>query len=433
METSLDKYRIAKKDIKLNKYPYRENEQFIFTPGMSDSLNKSQYKRLRILDMEIIQLAKEKNNYLHEMLQYQSSFDECDNNSSSYLKALTGELNEVEIKLALKKEEKGQFIEDMNNRGIPLDVAESGQEKVGEKTTKPKKKGWIKTLTIIVMYLVIEAFLYITQYDSLRDVKSYEEIGTRVLAMFILIAAFHIVAHLNRKKKKLIYTLYLGFNIVMITIMMLAPPALQHVYPETMGTSTASAWSLEEPIESEILAGDTYIPSWVKLYRKMEWAPAGLGIIMFLVIFFVIPNSFWQQAKDMEEGYIVSSHLNTPENETWSAQQELKAFKNEIAVLNYEQKKIQSKIREIDNSPADIIPFRKKLQDLKDAIMKNEREISDLKIEAEELIIELDTELNEYRVEYEDILSHDEVKNAFITPEWNTRKDILNHFKTSTL
>ena len=431
----LDKYQTAKKDISLNKHPHRQSGKMQWTPGHRKILSRQEYRSFRILDNEIERLKGDKVGQLQEMILYQTPFDERQKNHIAKFDGLKSRLRNMEEKSSLKETEKSSIIDDMKNRGIQLYDEEPEIKAPKKAESRFKIRDGSRIFTIVLIYLVIEVFIYFTQYDSQRDVKSYEEIGARVLAMFILVGAFHIVAHLNRLKKKPVYSIYLGFSILLITIMMFAPPALHFAYPETVGsTGSESLWSIEEnePAEQAGLVSD--VPNWVGLYRKMEWAPAGLGIIVFLIIFFALPNPLWQKdtSTDLESSLEEDGKNDDQASTKLWAQKELRILSKTTAELKAASNNIAERIHKLQNSTDDMLPIRSKLRAMKKAVQSLDRQIVKLSIEKEELLHDLETELNDYQVEFENILTNDQVKNSVMNPEWPTRTDIVQHYKLSS-
>lgn len=427
----LDKYQAAKKDISLNKHPHRENGHIQWTPGHRKILSKKNYGELRVYNQEIDQLQDVKEEKVRKMLLYQTPFVDRESHHAHELANVKMQLQEVEEKYSIKQKERNNILDDLRNRGIQLE-----QKSEETETTKPdpRKKSRYRIFTIILIYLVIEAFIYITQYESQRDIKSYEEIGARVLAMFILVGAFHIVAHLNRLDKKLIYFLYLGFNIILITAMMFAPPVMHFAFPESGSSSESSIWSLVDQPEEPILNAAVQDPGWIRLYRKMEWAPAGIGIIVFLIIFFVVPNPlFLKNAQNKTAQLINDSTTNSKEDEFSWFQKELRALERTTTLLKAERDRLRSQYLRMRGSSADILPIRNELQEIKNNIQDIDEQIVSIKIKKEELFHNLETELNEYRVEYENLLANDPIKSSVMKPEWPTRRDILQHFKVASL
>ena len=426
----LDKYQAAKKDISLNKHPHRQDGHIHWTPGHRTILSKKNYSDLRVFNQEIDQLQRAREEKVRQMLLFQTPFDDREAHHQNQLGKIKKQFQDIEEKYSMKETERNNILDDLKNRGIQLEQPDI------ENTRMPapeRKKRSYRIFTIILIYLVIEVFIYITQYESQRDIKSYEEIGARVLAMFILVGAFHIVAHLNRLEGKLIYTLYLGFNILLITAMMFAPPVLHFAYPETASTASTSIWSLTDQSSEPASIVNESDPAWIGLYRKMEWAPAGIGIIVFLIIFFVVPNPLFSKQDRSKAETLSNTKTKEGMDENSWFQKELRTLKHVCTSLKTERDQLLLKFQKIRNDSTDILPIRNELQKIKKSIREIDDKVVTLKIKKEELFHDLETELNEYRVEFENLLTNDPIKSTIMTPEWPTRNDILLHFKVASL
>jgi len=426
-------YRLAKKDIHFNQASYRDNGTFHFTPGQEEIFAQEKYKAIRRLKRDIESLEEEREDILREMPHYRPTYQRLENGHSEKTGSLEKELQQVEEQLGLKQGDLERHKEDMQKRGVVLENEEPEQEGEVEKESMPKKKKWVLPVAIFLMYLVIEAFTYVTQIDSLRDVKSYEEIGSRVFAMFVLILLFHIVAHMARKSRKLVYNISMGFYLLMIGIMMFAPTTLHYIYPEPSQITDASVWALDETtplVEKNIYAA---IPAWVELYRKMEWAPAGLGILVFLIVFFVVPNPFFSKKEEEMTAPEDSDETVLPvdgDDYTW-ANTVWRQLKREMHGLRTKKGMIQAQIQQHKTSDEDLLLLRDKLESMEKKAKTIDQSINSKEVELEEFLKAIQGEINQYRAEYEDILSGDEVKQAFLKPEWPTSKDINKHFKIS--
>ncbi|MEX0813701.1 MAG: hypothetical protein WD048_15895 [Chitinophagales bacterium] len=429
----LDKYRFAKKDIDMSQAPYRKNGTFHFTPGLGKIMGHEKYKAIRKLNNDIKSLEEERDGIFQEMLHYRTSYEKLEKGHHETSSSLDKELKRIEEELELKKSELEQHKEHMDKRDVVLVEEEPQKEVEEEKPSKPKKKKWVLPFAIFLMYIVIEAFTYITQIDSLRDVKSYEEIGARVLAMFVLILLFHIVAHMARKSKKLIYNIAMGFFLLMIGIMMFAPTTLHYIYPEQTETTDASMWSIDEANAPADNIANISNPEWVELYRKMEWAPAGLGILFFLIIFFIVPNPYFSKPaeEDTVEKEMNDEEFPVQEDDTAWALNKWKQLKKEVQILRTKKENIEAEIQNHKTNAEDLIPLSDKLESLKKKTEEIDQSITSKEIERTELFTALKDEFDEYRAEYEDILSGDSVKQAILKPEWPETKDIINHFKIS--
>lgn len=430
---NLNKYRLARKDIGFNQAPYRDNGTFKFTPGLEKIMGQERYKEVRILTKDIESLEVEQENLLKEMRHYRDTYENIDKSYGERISKYQIELQRIEEELALKEADLERHMEDMAKRDIILQDEAPDQEMVEEKEPKVRKKKWLLPVAMFFMYLVIEAFTYVTQIDSLRDVKSYEEIGSRVLAMFVLILLFHIVAHMARKSRKLIYSIAMGFYLLMIGIMMFAPTALHYIYPEPSQTADASIWSLDENTPSVDNNANSTIPGWVELYRKMEWAPAGLGILIFLIVFFVVPNPFFSKKEEDKSVTPENDHENNStemDDRAW-AMSRWKQLKREVHSLRTKKGMVEAQIQQQKSNAEDLLPLQDKLESLEQKIKAIDESIRSKELELEEFLKALEAEINEYRAEYEDILSGDEVKQAILKPEWPGTKDIINHFKVS--
>lgn len=435
----INKYRLAKKDLALNKYSYYdENGRIVPTQGQRKILGVVANRILRI-QVTLKQLKREISEKLTDIIAYRSQFDYLDCMHDSDLENLENEHKDVEENLFVKENELVEFNDELCSRGILLSEIIPQLRNKEIKKIRSKWPGIKRFLLILLIYLVLEGVFFFAQYVILRDIKSVIEIFIRGIVMIVLMGGFHLVAIMNSKERKPIYVVYLTFSILMILITMFGSPVLHEIYPDQAKQSQATEWSLSDTqkLADNILdKNNSDNPKWVKLYRHLDWAPGIISALFFMVIFFALPNPLFKKEtnsppekledKQLEEHH---SFISNGNGDMLWLQQQQKSIHQSINDLTIKKSKIEKTIQDMKNDGIDLIPLRRKLESLMEVVLKSDKEVDELIIEEEELLRELETELDEYQMEYEDLLSHDDIKSSLIKPDWFTRQDIINYFK----
>lgn len=428
---SFDTFELASSDINRNQCPARINGTFYFPPGLERIMGQDKFKVIRTLTSDITSLENQRHAHGQEMLHLQKPSEQCKKERIEKGSALKKDLQMASAELAIKNADLQRHKDHMVKRGIVLEEDQLEQDQKEPKLHKPKKmKNWVLPVAIFAIYFVIEGFTYVTQIDSLRDVMSYEEVAARVLSMLVVLILFHVISHMARKRPSIIYRITLGFFLLMITTMMFAPTTVHYMYPSGTHDTAAEEWSFnEDAISSANSSPSVSNPTWVGLYRKMEWTPAALCILVFLIVFFVLPNPiFNQQNQDNPEEHRKNEGAFTIQKDN-PAKTVWQQLKNEVRGLLSKKETIEVQMKQHESSDPNIVLLLNKLESLKQNVDKIDQLIVSKKINREEHLKSLEADINDYRADYQDILAGDAVKSAILTPEWPTKNDVINYFK----
>ncbi len=426
MKNTLQYYYEVQRDINLDSFPLRlQDGTYKPSHGQLKILNDSKYIRFREIAVEIKQFKERKRQILHNILVYQTPTDRLEQEAQEELKNLKIKLNRIELELSEVLSEKNKLIRDLTNRGF-FPKTNNPELQTIKQDKRDTKGNFKKILGLVGIWLVLEVFMSLIQWSSLRAEKGIEDIIIRSLSLGVLLGFFHLISHKNQITKRLIYRIYQGFNICMIAIMMFAPPVLYHIYPiDNTGGNIASAWSLTEDNKMSMETQMSDTPSLVQLYRKNEWMPAGLSIVFFIVIYFGMQKSGKNGKK---EGKILNDEQET-ELILEPAQERILFLSQEEERLNSEKGNIENSIKTIKEKPSDLIPLLKKVENMQEECRGFDKKIAELNTEFDLLLSNLILVLDEYKVEFLNVLKNDEIKSVFINPIWPNKSDLVNHFK----
>ncbi len=424
---NLKYFRSASSDVALNRYPYRENGNINMTPGMREILRKEDFNNIRKINVDIDRLKNRRSEIINESLKYSNTYDTCEGRHSVKVSDYECILIETEQQLAMKEIELKRFITEMEKRGVFIGLQVNDDPLKEMVSEKIKQNNWKEYITFFLIYVVTEAFSFFTQFQSLRDFKSIEDVGVRALGILILMASFHYASYLNKRTKSTVYSILMGFNILMISIMMFAPPILHYTYPEKKIRTDSSAWSINGTAQLQDSIDSKEIPLWVGIYRTIEWAPAVLGLIGSMIIFSITPNIVTNNTTISFENKRKRENIKI-DDYSW-AKNQLIGLKDSVNNLSEKRNNLQLEMQSLKNNSQDIIPIQNILDEFKKKVDELEEKISYLEIKQDEIIADIESELNEYRTEYHDIISMDEFKRGYLKPEWPDRQDIYNYYK----
>lgn len=426
MET-LRYYNAASKDVKINSAPSRNPDgSYKWSNGQEDILNQPQFDELRKHHSEIVQLETRKDTLSREMLMYQNPAAALEQEGEALAKVWQSEIDDEQLNLKGLKAELKQFDEDMFNRGHYIEEDKPSEMKPKESENK-KKAGinWKVVFSFLGIWLIGEVFMTYVQWSALRDDKGIEDLAVRSLAFGVTLFLLHYVAHLNKKRTRIIYYVYMGFNLLMLLTMLFAPLAISKLYPvDASASSVQDAWSLTGNANAGNTTAITEYPFWVEFYRSYEVTPA---ILCFL--FFVAMVSF-MKPKPKE----TTVQATEPEVKPETVQDEIRKKRKHLQARIQES---ETRIDELRNKLiASLAPntthinnVLNKLESAKAEILAADNRITELKATIEALLKAVEKELNLYKTEYLDILRSDAIKSSFVTPEWHNRNDIIQHFK----
>jgi len=423
-EKDLQFYPEAHRDVNIDSHPKRGSNG-IFEFNRTQLLILSLFIRIPEIFRMIKGLLEKKEALKKDILVYQTPYNKLKQDATVKKEELKNKILERETKLESTVNEREQIERDLANRGFSSVGDETNSSAPIPVKQEPKKQTWKKVLKMIGIWIVLEGFALIIQWASLVEEKSIEEIIVRMVAMILVLGFYHYASDESQKSKSFVYPVYTGFNILMVDLMMIAPPVLYHYFPTTPETTDiASAWSLtgDNNIATSVSQSDT--PSLVQLYRKNEWFPAAISLILFLVIYplrnrLSKNDDAQEQVKAQPEQPKVQKPMQHPLSHLKQVEKQLK---DELDAL-------KKGLKDIDDNPTDLLPVINKIEPIKNECLAIDEKVSILKSELDRLLLELEAKLKDYEDEYRDVLKNDEIKSQFIHPEFPLRKDILNHFK----
>lgn len=427
MSKPLYYYNIAYRDVKLNSIPSRNSDgSYNWTNGMEEILNLSQFNDLRKNYSEISQLEIKKNSILKEMLMYQHPTNNLEKEGESTIKTWQSELEDEQLNFKDLKIDLKQFDEDMFNRGHFIEQDESSEKNI-DKNEDKKRKGinWKEIISFLAVWLIGELFMTYVQWSALRDDKGIEDLAVRSLAFAVTLFLLHYVAHLNKKISRRIYSVFMGFTLFMLLIMLFAPIFLNKLYPIIgFASSAQDAWSITNNTNA-IDATTSKYPFWVEFYRSYEVTPA---ILCFL--FYVAMISFLK-AKH-KEGVMQTTE---PEEKPKTMKDEIREKRSHLKTkIKESEKQIEELNKKMTSSlisnNTQINNVLKKLQSARNEVLAADKRIAELNVMIKALLKAIEKELNCYQTEYLDILRNDSIKYSFITPVWPDKSgnDIIKYF-----
>lgn len=424
MTRDLQNYTDARRDVNTDSHPKRgSNGTYEFNRKQLEIL--SWFLRIPEIFRLIKGLLEKKEAMKKDILVYQTPYTKLKQDATEKKEELKKKIAEREIKLESTVNEREQIDRDLANRGFSTGDDETNSNAPTPAKSAPKKQTWKQVLMMGLIWAVLETFMLLIQWGSLSEEKNIEEILTRMVALLIILGFFHYSSNQSQKSKSIVYPLYSGFNILMVAMMMIAPPVLYHYFPTIHETADiAAAWSLTGDNDTVASVSQSETPSLVQLYRKNEWFPAAISLILFLVIY-PLRNRLSKNddASEQDKPEPEQPKVQQPMQQPLSHLKQLeKQFRDELEVFRKE-------LKEIDDNPTDLLPIISKIEPIKNECKGMDEQVSKLKSELDTLFIKLEHQLNDYKVEYLDVLKNDEIKSQFVHPDWPDRKDILNHFK----
>lgn len=427
MSEELKYYNAAYRDVKIDSTPSRYHEgSYKWSNGQEAILNQPQFNQLRTYQTEISKLETNKETLTREMLMYQNPVNYLEKEGEGLVKVWQTEIDDEQLNLNGLKTELKIFDEAMFNRGHLILDEEQGEAKPDTEPNTKEKSGinWKAVFSFIGIWLVGEIFMTYVQWNALRDEKGIEDLVVRSLSFAVTLFLLHYVAYKNKKSPRIIYYVYMGFNLIMLLTMLFAPLLISKLYPvDGQATSIQDEWSLTETVNQAHGAVSEY-PFWVEFYRSYEVIPAILSFLFFLAMV-----SF--MSSKPEEPPVPSPE---PEPKPETVQDEIKKKRKHLkARINESENRLDDLRNKLNASltpnTAHINNVLEKLENAKKEILSADTRIKELTTKIEALYKAVEKELNLYRTEYLDILRNDSIKSPFVTPEWPNRNDIVQHFK----
>ncbi len=422
MSNTLRYYHAAKKDIGLNAFPHRRNGEFKFTPGQEEILTEERFKKIRKNGNEIEYLKTRKQKINREKLVYQDPTGKLANEAERQSANWKPEMDEEELRMKQLKQEQKQFIDDMLKLGIVIPAKKEVPKNPAHKN-KSTSFTWKIALSFFGIWFVGEIFMTYVQWNALRNDKGVEDMVVRSLSFGVILFLVHLVAHFNRNRKRLVYPIFIGFSLMMLMTMLFAPLIIGKIYPDAgVLSSTAQQWSItnsNSTLASEVIQS----PIWVQVYRDNETIPA---ILCF--IFFVAMQSFMSAKKKTEEQPI-EAELKIETEEEKVAQ--IIEYRAEIIreSENYLRELKAKQQDELNDNTGGLQGILSKLEAMNAECVEIDKKIGEFKTANEELLSALEKELNEYSAIFSEMIKNDEVKYSLVAIEWQTRYDIINHYK----
>jgi len=420
MSEKLKYYDAARRDVKIDSTPSRyQDGTYKWSNGQENILNQAQFNELRTYKTEISKLETKKETLTREMLMYQNPVKYLENEGEVLVKVWQTEIDDEQLILNGLRTDLKQFDEDMSNRGLFLEEEEENPKS----TITPQKSGinWKAVFSFIGIWLVGEIFMTYVQWNALRDEKGIEDLVVRSLSFAVTLFLLHYVAYKNKKSPRVIYYVYMGFNLIMLLTMLFAPLIISKLYPvDGQAPSIQDEWSLTETVNHANGAVSEY-PFWVEFYRSYEVIPAILSFLFYLAMVSLMISK--------PEEPPVPSPEPKPETEQDKKKKDRKHFKARINESENRLDDLRNKLNaSLTPNTAHINNVLEKLENAKKEILAAGSRIKELKTKIEVLYKAVEMELNLYRTDYQDILRNDPIKSQSVKPEWPNRNDIVQHF-----
>lgn len=426
MEKTVFTYNAALKDVRLNDIPYRlPDGKYKWSQGQLDKLSSTEHNKIRIGWNKLQQLKGQYTNILKEMLVYESASEQLKTESDEIVtkyKQLDAEAKATTEKLC---SELKQFEDGMANRGIIFESkpAESKKEIsfINRIFTAGTGKKIKSVLFFFISWFVGEIFMTAVSWQTLRNDNNIESIVIRSMALGMVIFLIHVAGHLNKRQKKPVYIIFISFSLLMLLSMLFVPMIINKIYPENVSQPNTTQWSLSD--SDTTTTPVTRIPILVEIYRGNEITVPAILCLIFFIAIMALSTINKEEGKDEKkeedtdiEGTEINRHRNqliTQINKSIKQEQELNDKQNE------EKRKNESELNNI----------LKKLEENDKTANEIDKQITELKTNIEIQLVLIEKDLNQYKIDFEDILRNDEIKSSFVTPEWNNRQDILNFYK----
>lgn len=419
-------YNAARRDVKTNAIPYRNDEgAYQFNPGQSSILSQSKFQHIALLNIQIDQHDSKAKALRKEMIAYQSPSENIISSAEKSKNDHSPEIEEELDNLKLLKSELKQYDEDMISRGIIPEESfvKDEQPKNDDQKKKSGKINWKAIISFFVTWGAGEVFMTYTQFNSLRYDKAVEGIVARSVGFAVVLFLVHWVALKHRQHRKAIYTVFLAFSFLMISIMLFGPLIINQFYPEGSGPSIKEKWSINAANTGSNSTA-TY-PVWVEMLRRNDMMPA---IMVFL--FFLIMTSFSKKQKKevdepLPEQQPQPTDLLLDEVTRTRNYYKIKIRNSEarLAELRHAQKSSQDPAAD---SLYNIFKALKEKQQ-QEAVYIEERDR--LIVRRQMLLSEVQAELSKYQVELKEAINNDPVKSTVVKPDWCTELDVINYYK----
>ena len=426
MSKTLQYYNTAKRDVKLNSIPHRlPDGVYQWNIGQLGILNEPQFYDLRVNNNEIHHLQIQVNLLRSQMLIYQTPAGKIEQEGEKLKDAWGPEIDDEELTLKTLKSDLQQHDDDMLNRGFYIyEEKHTLPVMPVEEKKKPKVINWKTFWGFLAIWLGGEIFMTYVQWHSLRDDRSINDLIARSLSFGLILLLIHFVAHRNKNHKKMIYSIFLWFSFFMLFTMLFASPILNKVYPEDKAQSISELWSINAENSMAKPSIKTDYPFLVEFYRSYEVMPAILCFLFFVAMQSLIhkrERQFTVSTPEPEiKGDSTQVDINRRRNHFLTKIRESQGRLNE---LRFKQTEV---LRPNTGSLKDIL---NQLETKNTEVFSIEKSIASRKTGSETILKMLEKELDEYRVEFQDVLRNDRVKSEFITPEWPNRNDTINYFK----
>lgn len=430
---TIQRYTNVSRDVRLNNIPARHQDgSYMWSRGQLDILNDPQFNRVKDIQTEIRKASNQRESLLVEMLNMKNPVNRIENEGDIAVQNLKGEIEEEQIQSKSRASELSQFDEDLFNRGIYLN-SDLVKSPIIQNKGEGKSLGFSRKsiISFLLTWFLAEVFMTFVQWDALRDYKGIESLIVRSLSFAAVLFLIHLVPHAITTRTKYLYYSFLGFCMLMLVIMLFAPPLLYNIYPpDTDLQSVQEQWSFNG--DSNIVPQSTYssYPLWVRFYRSYEVTPAILCLLLYilLMVYVKIQNRLHPENQINPK---VESDSNPESNSmTDGLRQKREQFLTRITECENSISRLKASAEDSLSSNTgrlkEILNF---LQMNKEEILAMDNRISDLKVNMEWEVKNMERELDAYKTDYLDILRNDAVKTQFVNPEWPNRNDIINYYK----
>lgn len=420
----LDYYTSANDDVNFGDFPCVEDNKIKMTVGIREILLQSKFQRMREINVEIDNQKTLENETLAKVTWEKKAYDKLENQHKEEVTDYENELHNTERELESKKLDLTQHKKLMNKYG----VIQKSQQKDSTIVVPDLKENWISKINWKKNFKIVGFLLFelLIQYGSLRDFKSIPEIISRTVAITIVFLIFHATLDLNEKNKNPIYSFFMGFAILMILIMTLAPSVLQQIYPEQIRHIDSSTWSINSKVNLPTNTDAKEIPLWVSLYRKIDWAPA----LLVFIAYSMIPKN--RAINDKINGENKELKIDTGIDAAAGLRNKLEELIKSVEDLSQKKTIWQLQIERIKKNSQDIIPIRDNLKIYKKDISEASKNIAKLMNEQKEIISKIEHEILLYKQVYLSIINSDETK-WYILPKlyWPKIEEIINYYNIS--
>lgn len=430
MDKILRNYRLAQKDINLGNLPHRRlDKDYHWNFGQRHILDQAEYSDLRNLNVEVASLLTQKERLIEEIMQFEVVANRLETQAEQIIRECEDEIElqknfNDSSKDLLKREE-----EDLANRGYYMveSATTSNPVTLDEEKKESATFGLKKIAQLIGLWALCEVFMTYVQWSELRDYNGVETLFARSASFGVILLLVHWVAHLYQKQRRVIYGVFMAFSIAMLLIMLVAPLAINKLYSTDSTQTVSSQWSLSSG-SAEPAPIAKSIPFLLDFYRDNQVLPA-----ILCLLFFITMISFLRKKSDPIAPKIAEPEINpTPSPDNTKGKRnflhaKIEQGEAELLVLT------QKKHKRLEANTAGLHGILTPLETKYAECLEIEKRVATHKTKAEVLLSQLETELVEYSVEFQDILKNGGIKNTYVVPEWNSREDILKYYKIQSL